>query len=53
MRRHDAGGDEDTAAGIDREGAQLNAAAIDMLDRFRLPGFGLDRKDRDIVLAAV
>src|SRR5262249_14192288 len=51
--RPDARGDEQPPARIDAEGAQMNAAAVDGLDQFRLAGARVDREHRDAVVAAV
>src|SRR5258708_38241761 len=51
-KRLDARGDQQASAWIDREGAQLNSAPIDVLDQSRLAGRLVDREHRDAVFAA-
>ena len=51
-QRHDVRGDEQAAARIDVEGPAMDAVRVDMLDRVRLAGCGVDGKDGERVLAA-
>ena len=44
--------DQQPAARVDVEGAAMDAARVDVLDRVRLAGRRVDRKDGERVLAA-
>src|SRR3954467_3612188 len=45
--------DQQAAARVDMEGARMDAARLDVLDRLRLAGALIDRIDDDAVLAAL
>ena len=49
---HDMGRDQQPAARVDVEGAAMDAAGVDMLDRVGLAGRGVDRINRERVFAA-
>src|SRR5262245_1758102 len=52
-KRPDARSHQQAPAGVDAEGAQVDAVALGGLDQIRLTGMRIDREHRNVVLAAV